>query len=37
MGKDLPVIATGPLPLRPLHHVIINWWSWSSQVVELGR
>lgn len=34
VGKDLPVTATGPLPLGPLRHVIINWWSWSSEAVR---
>lgn len=34
VGKDMPVTATGPLPLRPLRHVIIYWWSWSSGAVR---
>lgn len=34
MGKDLPVTATGPLPSRPLRHIIVNWWSRSCGAVS---
>lgn len=36
MGRDLPVTVTGPLPLRPLCHIIVHWWGRSCGAVSWG-